>query len=107
MTINRKDIMTHAWILVRQELWSLRLPASKLRNLFPAALRSAWRAAKAKAARTAEMVSEVTLPAADIWASIQNLENRSHLDFQGLQKLNQLNHAYQHALACERAALAA
>jgi hypothetical protein len=99
--------MTHAWILVRQELWSLRLPASKLRSLFPAALRGAWRAAKAKAARIAEMVSEVTLPAADIWAQIQNLENKTRLNFQGMQKLNQLNCAYQHARACEQAVLAA
>lgn len=42
MTIDRSELFRLAWALAKQDLWSLRLPASRLRGLFRGALSRAW-----------------------------------------------------------------
>ncbi|MCA3523575.1 MAG: hypothetical protein IOC80_04300 [Rhodobacter sp.] len=91
MTFNRKQIMTLAWAWARQDLWSLRLPASHLRRLFNDALRRAWAEAKEKARQFSDTVKSPSRPVAQIEAEICTLENRDglrHPDFERLAALN-------------------
>ena len=83
MTINRSEVFTLSWTIARQELWSNRLPASELRNLFPDALRSAWAEMKRRAAYRAERAKQALRPSTELWAAIQTLENRSTLGHEG------------------------
>ena len=87
MTYNRKQIMTLAWAWARQDLWSMRLPASHLRRLFNAALTRAWAEAKASVAPA----KSPSRPVAQIALEICALENRDglrHPDFERLAALN-------------------
>ena len=89
MTYNRKQIMTLAWAWARQDLWSMRLPASHLRRLFNAALTRAW--AEAKASALAAPAKSPSRPVAQIALEICALENRDglrHPDFERLAALN-------------------
>ncbi|MCA3443485.1 MAG: hypothetical protein INF52_08980 [Rhodobacter sp.] len=88
MTYNRKQIMTLAWAWARQDLWSLRLPASHLRRLFNANLKAAWAEAKARAAVPA---TGCTIRAvADIADEILCLECKDRLTWQDFQRLDAL-----------------
>jgi hypothetical protein len=87
MTYNRKQIMTLAWAWAKQDLWSLRLPASHLRRLFADALTRAWAEAKARALAAPAKPSR---PVEQIVAEICTLENRDglrHPDFERLAAL--------------------
>lgn len=50
MTINRAELFRLAWVWAKQDLWSLRLPASHLWRLFRDALVRAWADIKRQAA---------------------------------------------------------
>jgi hypothetical protein len=76
MTYNRKQIMTLAWAWARQDLWSMRLPASHLRRLFAANLKAAWAEAKARAL------------AAPAICTLENRDGLRHPDFERLAALN-------------------
>ncbi|WP_299847709.1 hypothetical protein [uncultured Roseovarius sp.] len=102
MTINRSEIFTFAWTTARQNLWSRRLPASELRSLFPQALRDAWREMKRRAVIAAERAKQALRPSAELWSEIQNLENRTTLGHEGINRLSDLRSAY-HA-SCDREA---
>ena len=99
MTYNRKEIMTLAWAWARQDLWSLRLPASHLRRLFADALTRAW--AEAKARKFSAAVKGPSRPVEQIEAEISAIENRDGLrwpDFQRLDALRiELNEANRRA----------
>jgi hypothetical protein len=99
MTYNRKQIMTLAWAWARQDLWSLRLPASHLRRLFADALKRAWAEAKARAFSAA--VKGPSRPVKQIVLEISAIENREGLrwpDFQRLDALQiELNQANRRA----------
>jgi len=88
MTYNRKQIMTLAWAWARQDLWSMRLPASHLRRLFAANLKAAWAEAKASALAAPAKPSR---PVAQIVAEICTLENRDGLRWNDFQRLDALN----------------
>ena len=92
--INRSEIFSLAWTFARQDLWSRRLPASELRNLFPDCLRRAWKEMKRRAAYRAERAKLVLRPSAEIWAQIQDMENRSFLGHAGHDRLSELCTAY-------------
>ncbi|UWS03113.1 hypothetical protein K4K94_12465 [Phaeobacter inhibens] len=76
------------------ELMRMGYAAHQLREVFTCCLRRAWAAAKATAAL-------LTRSAASLWAEAQNMENRSRLDFQGIERLSQLRRAYHIAKARE------
>ena len=99
--IDKSDLMTLAWTIARQELWSNRLPASELRNLFPDALRSAWAEMKRRAVIMAERAKQALRPSAELWAAIQTLENRSTLGHDGIARLSELRSAYHASLQRE------
>lgn len=102
MTINCSEIFSLAWTLARQDLWSRRLPASELRNLFPDALRSAWAEMKRRAVYAARRAKQALRPSAEIEAEIQTLENRTFLGHDGINRLSELRTAYHNS--CEREA---
>jgi hypothetical protein len=91
MTYNRKQIMTLAWAWARQDLWSLRLPASHLRRLFNDALRRAWAEAKEKARQFSDTVKGPSRPAEQIQREILILECKDRLCWQDFQRLDALN----------------
>ncbi|WP_299852355.1 hypothetical protein [uncultured Roseovarius sp.] len=64
-TIDRSEIFSFAWTLARKQLWSNRLPASELRNLFPDALRRAWAEMKRRAVIAAERAALVLHPVSE------------------------------------------
>jgi len=101
-SIDRSALMTLAWHAARQEQWSRRLPAGTLRSLFPDALRSAWKSMKARAAYEAQQAAMAHRPSADLWAEIQNLENRDRLGHEGIAQLSDLRRAYD--ASCKREA---
>jgi hypothetical protein len=88
MTYNRKQIMTLAWAWARQDLWSLRLPASHLRRLFNANLKAAWAEAKARALAAPAKPSR---PVEQIVLEISAIENRDGLRWNDFQRLDALN----------------
>ncbi|WP_306114204.1 MULTISPECIES: hypothetical protein [unclassified Roseovarius] len=92
--INRSEIFSFAWTLARQELFSRRLPVIKLHEVFPDALRRAWAEMKRRAVIAAERAKQALRPSADLWAEIQNLENRTTLGHEGLARLSELRSAY-------------
>ncbi|WP_298974346.1 hypothetical protein [uncultured Roseobacter sp.] len=101
-SINRSELLSFAWTIARQELWSRCLLASQLRNLFPNALRRAWAELKRRAAITAERAKQTVRPSSGIWADIQTLENRTTLGHEGINQLAYLQRAYHDA--CQREA---
>ncbi len=103
MPYNRKDIMTHAWQIARQELWSHRLPASALVSLLPKAMRSAWKAAKIKLAVQQARAAIAVRSATDLRAEVNDLENRSMLDSASIERLGQLHAALGEAVARDAA----
>lgn len=103
MTYDRKTIMTHAWHLARQELWSRRLPASELVSLLPNAMRSAWKAAKIKLAVQKARAAMAVRPATELRAEVNDLENRDRLDPASIERLGQLHAALGEAVAREAA----
>lgn len=76
MTINRSELFALAWELARQDLWRLRLPGSRLRGLFPAALSRAWSIMKAHAAYRARYIAAAATarPVEEIRTEIVTLE---------------------------------
>ncbi len=92
--MNRSEVFSFAWSLARQELFSRRLPSSKLREVFPDALRRAWAEMKRRAVIAAERAKQVLRPSAELWEEIQNLENRTTLGHEGLARLSELRSAY-------------
>jgi hypothetical protein len=88
MTYNRKQIMVLAWTWARQDLWSLRLPASHLRRLFNAALKRAW--AEAKAREFSVAVKGPSRPVEQIVLEISAIENREGLRWPDFQRLDAL-----------------
>ncbi len=103
MTYDRTAIMTHAWAFARHELRSRCLPASALRSVFPAALRSAWRAAKVKMAYLIARTALAMRPAAQLRAEVEDLENRDRLGWEGTERLGQLRAALSDAIEREAA----
>ncbi|WP_299850146.1 hypothetical protein [uncultured Roseovarius sp.] len=101
MTINRSKVFSLAWILARKQLWSNRLPASELRNLFPDALRRAWAEMKRRAVIAAERAALVLRPSVNIASEIETLENRSYLGHEGITRLSALRSAYHASCARE------
>lgn len=95
--INKSELMTFAWTIAKQDLWSRRLPQSDLTKIFPSALRSAWAELKRRAAIAAKRATQAPRPAADLWAEIQNLENTDTLCHAGMAKLSELKAAYSEA----------
>ena len=57
MTVDRAELFRLAWIWAKQDLWSHRAPASRLRAYFKAALVRAWQDMKARAKRRAAMIA--------------------------------------------------
>ena len=92
--IDKSGLMTFAWSLARQELFSRRLPSSKLHEVFPDALRRAWAEMKRRAVIAAERAKQVLRPSAELWAEIQSLENRTTLGHEGIDRLSELRSAY-------------
>ncbi len=74
MTIDRAELFRLAWIWAKQDLWSHRAPASRLRAYFKAALARAWRELKARAQRRAAMIAAaasarpLAVVQAELWA---------------------------------------
>lgn len=95
MTLNRSEIMTAAWKETR-ELMRMGYAAHQLREVFTCCLRKAWAVAKAAAALLARS-------AASLWAEVQVMENRTHLGWEGIERLGQLRSAYYQAKAREDA----
>ena len=96
-TLDRSEVFTFAWRIARQELWSRRLPSSELRSLFPNALRKAWAEMKRRTEIAAKRAAQALRPSPAIWADIQNLENRSTLGHEGINRLAELRTAYHAA----------
>ena len=100
MTINRSELFALAWELARQDLWRLRLPASRLRGLFPAALSRAWSIMKGRAAYRARCIAAAATarPVEEIRTEIVTLECKDCLrgaDWLRLDALRaELNAAY-------------
>jgi len=92
MTIDRSELFRLAWQMARQELWSQRLPASRLRSLFPAALKRAWVAMKQQAAyRAQRLITFATAhPADEIRADILTLECKDAMRGCDWQRLDAL-----------------
>lgn len=88
MTYDRKEIMTLAWAMARQDLWSLRLPASHLRGLFAGALVKAWAGAKTRAANLKSAAAKVLPAAAMIRNCILALECKDRLTLADYQVLS-------------------
>lgn len=95
---NRSRIMQRAWVWAKQDLWSKRLPPSRLRGLFVAALSRAWAEAKAMAARIAEPPKFAAMAIADLRAAIIDLENRDRLGFAGLTLLTEYSRALSYRM---------
>lgn len=74
MTIDRAELFRLAWAIAKQDLWSYRAPASKLRSYFKAALVKAWQEMKRQAAYRAAMIAAaadarpVEVVRAELWA---------------------------------------
>ena len=92
--INRSEIFSFAWTLARQELFSRRLPATKLREVFPDTLRRAWAEMKRRAVIAAKLAKQALRPSAELWEEIQNLENRTTLGHEGINRLSELRRAF-------------
>lgn len=92
MTIDRAELFRLAWAMARQDLWSLRLPASRLRGLFHAALKRAWATVKCQAAYRAKRLAAfaVARPADEIRADILTLECKDRLRGSDWQRLDAL-----------------
>lgn len=99
MTYNRKEIMTMAWAMARQDLWSNRLPASHLRGFFAGALVKAWSSAKTRAANLKAAAAKVLPAVAMIRNHILALECKDRLssvDYKVLSDLqSDLTEAYR------------
>lgn len=98
---NLSELMSLAWHTARQEQWSRRLPAGTIRSLFPNALRSAWKTMKFRAAHEAEQASMARRSSRELWAEIQDHENRDSLGHDGIEKLSNLRRAYHASVARE------
>ncbi|PYF12015.1 hypothetical protein C8J30_102330 [Rhodobacter viridis] len=100
MTFSRSELFVLAWELARQDLWSRRLPASRLRGLFPAALSRAWSIMRAHAANRARRLAAAATarPVEEIRTEIVTLECKDCLrgaDWQRLDALRaELNAAF-------------
>lgn len=74
MNTDRAELFRIAWAWARQDLWSHRAPASRVRAYFKAALVRAWREMKARALRRAGMLAAAAkarpldVVKADLWA---------------------------------------
>ncbi|KFI24901.1 hypothetical protein [Paenirhodobacter enshiensis] len=92
MTIDRAELFRLAWVMARHDLWSLRLPASRLHGLFPAALKRAWATVKCQAAYRAQRLAVFTAgrPADEIRADILTLECKGRLRGPDWQRLDAL-----------------
>lgn len=92
MTIDRSELFRLAWALAKQDLWSLRLPASRLRGLFRGALSRAWAEMKRRAAyRAAQRLAFATArPVAAIQTDILLLECKDTLRGSDWQRLDAL-----------------
>lgn len=107
MTYNRTEVMKLAWVMVRQDLWSLRASASALRSLFPAALKRAWAAIKERVARLAARMAMPVLPVNTICMRITLIENRDRLEWSDYRELDGLRSMLAEAQRRETPALAA
>lgn len=94
MTYDRAEIINTAWTKTRDMMTCNGYARLQLREVLVVCLKNAWSAAKSAAALLARS-------AANLWAEIQTLENRTRLDFHGQQRLRQLSHAYDAAKARE------
>lgn len=119
MHINRRQVMTTAWALVRGEMqrdfrfiydWTpgptygqrRETTAEEKRAVFAAALRRAWATVKDAARITAER-RQTARPVAELRAMIENLENTDTLAHAGLQRLSELRSELADAEARDRA----
>jgi len=108
---NRSEIMRRAWVWAKQDLWSNRAPASRLRHFFAAALARAWKEAKAAIARLPEMAAANAARAAkfahlsltDLQNAILSMENSDFLGWASMAKMTE----YQTELNARRAAMGA
>ncbi len=92
MTIDRAELFRFAWLLARKQLWVLRLPASRLRSLFPEALSEAWAELKRRAAyRAAQRKAHANArPATEVRSDIQALECKDRLSGSDWTRLDML-----------------
>ncbi|RWR31497.1 hypothetical protein D2T29_10720 [Sinirhodobacter populi] len=98
MTIDRAELFLLAWAWAKQELWTWRLPASRLRGLFRKALSQAWAEMKRRAVYRAQRLAAfaVARPADEIRTDILALECKDRLcgsDWQRLDALRMELHA--------------
>ncbi|GHC37631.1 MULTISPECIES: hypothetical protein [Gemmobacter] len=74
MAIDRAALFRLAWTWAKQDLWSVRAPASRLRAFFKVSLAQAWREMKRRAAARAAAIAPaanarpVEVVRAEIWA---------------------------------------
>ena len=96
MTIDRSALMTTAWTDTRRMMRDFSYAAHQLREVFRYCLSAAWAKAK-NAAALAALTSEQLRAMAD------NLENRTRLGWEGIERLGALRTACRVAEAREAA----
>lgn len=94
MTYNRAEIFRTAWTEAKGTLTRYGYSQRQLRELFTAALRKAWFKAKQIAALAARSIESLT-------AEIENLRNKTRLDWNGQQHQSRLQDALALAVARE------
>jgi len=94
MTYNRTEIMNTAWANTRDMMEQFGYARHQLRSVFCRELARAWAKVKAAAVLLARS-------AKSLWAEVVNLENKTRLDFHGMERLSMLHRAHREAVARE------